>query len=44
MCAHIQDELRKEEELGQKTAFEWDDDLPGYVLRMIVVRALSLVL
>lgn len=27
----MQDELRKEEETGQKIRFEWDDDLPGYV-------------
>lgn len=25
------DELRKEEEVGKKTQFEWDDDLPGCV-------------
>jgi hypothetical protein len=30
MYIREQDELRKEE-AGQKTVFEWDDDLPGYV-------------
>ncbi len=28
---HPKDELRKEAEVGKKTAFEWDDDLPGCV-------------
>lgn len=31
MYVRVQDELRKEEEAGQKAVFEWDDDLPGYV-------------
>lgn len=28
----IQDDLKKEEQMGEKLQFEVDDDLPGYII------------